>query len=62
MSKIMKEAEAKAHKFITENKTLLDAIAKRLVEVEVIERAEFETILKAHGITPKQKLDIEHQG
>ena len=31
------------------------------IEKETIERMEFETILVAHGITPKQKLDIEHQ-
>ncbi len=61
VSKIMKEAEAKAHKVITENKVLLEAIAKRLVEVETIERADFETMLIANGITPKKKLDIEHQ-
>ncbi len=61
VSRIMREAESKAHNMITENKRLLEAIAKRLMEVETIERAEFETILVAHGITPKQKLDIEHQ-
>ncbi|HEY0220850.1 MAG TPA: cell division protein FtsH, partial [Candidatus Paceibacterota bacterium] len=62
VSKIMRAAEEKAHKIITENKTLLDAIAKKLVEVETIERAEFEVILVANGVTPKKKLDIEHQG
>lgn len=61
VSRIMKEAHEKAHRVITENRKLLDAIAKRLMEVETIERAEFETILVANGITPKQKLDIEHQ-
>ncbi|MBI4155994.1 MAG: ATP-dependent zinc metalloprotease FtsH [Candidatus Zambryskibacteria bacterium] len=61
VSRIMREAHDKAHKVITENRLLLDAVAKRLIEKEAIERAEFETILVAHGITPKQKLDIEHQ-
>ncbi len=61
VSKIMKEAEAKAHKTITENKILLEAIAKRLIEVETIERADFEVMLIANGVTPKKKLDIEHQ-
>jgi cell division protease FtsH len=61
VSRIMREAEAKAHTIISENKKLLDAIAKRLIEVETIERAEFETILVANGVTPKQKMDIEHQ-
>ncbi len=61
VSRIMKEALAKAEKVVHENKNLLDAIAARLMEVETIERAEFETLLKAHGVTPKAKLDIEHQ-
>jgi cell division protease FtsH len=62
VSRIMKEALVKAEKVIHENKNLLDAIAARLMEVETIERAEFETLLKAHGVIPKAKLDIEHQG
>lgn len=61
VSRIMKEAHDKAIGVITENRKLLDAIAKRLIEVETIERAEFESILVANGVTPKQKLDIEHQ-
>lgn len=61
VSRIMKDAHEKAKRVIIENKTLLDAIAKRLIEAETIERAEFETILVANGITPKKKLDIEHQ-
>jgi cell division protease FtsH len=61
VSRIMKEAEEKARNTITLNRALLDAIAKRLIETETIERAEFEKLLIAHGITPKQKLDIEHQ-
>ncbi len=61
VSKIMKDAMERADKTIGENKNLLDAIAKRVMEVETMERAEFEDLLKAHGVTPKQKLDIEHQ-
>ncbi|MEQ1499806.1 MAG: ATP-dependent zinc metalloprotease FtsH [Parcubacteria group bacterium] len=61
VSRIMREALNKAHDTITENRKLLDAIAKRLVETETIERAEFETILVTNGVTPKKKLDIEHQ-
>lgn len=61
VSKIMKEAMEKAEKTIKDNKNLLDAIAKRVMEVETMERAEFEELLKVHGVTPKQKLDIEHQ-
>ncbi len=61
VSRIMNEARDKAEKVITQNRKLLDAIALRLIEKETIERAEFETILVAHGIVPKKKLDIEHQ-
>lgn len=61
VSRIMREAREKAEEVIMENRKLLDAIAHKLVETETIERAEFETILVANGITPKKKLDIEHQ-
>jgi ATP-dependent Zn protease len=47
---------------LTEHRKVLDAISKRLIEVETVERDEFETILVANGITPKKKKDIEHQG
>jgi cell division protease FtsH len=59
---IMKEALDKAQKIVKKHKKLLDAIAKRLIDVETIERDEFEQILIANGVTPKKKLDIEHQG
>ena len=58
VSKIMKEAHNKAEKIITENRTLLDTIAKRLIEVETIERDEFENILIASGIQPKRKEEL----
>lgn len=61
VSRIMKEAMHKAETAIQANRKLLDAIARRLIEVETIERAEFEQILVANGVTPKKKLDIEHQ-
>jgi cell division protease FtsH len=44
---------------LTKHRPLLDAIAKRLVEIENLEREEFETILIAHGVTPKKKEGIE---
>ncbi len=61
VSRIMSEAYAKAESIVTEHRKALDAIAKRLVEVETIEREEYEQIIIAHGIQPKKKLDIEHQ-
>ncbi len=63
VSKIMNGALKKAQETVVANRGLLDAIAKRLIEKETIERPEFEGILVAHGISPKQKkLDIEHSG
>ncbi len=61
VKRIVDEAYDKATKIVKDYRHVLDAIAKRLVEVENIEREEFETILVAHGIQPKRKQDIEHQ-
>ena len=58
---IIDEAYKKAQDIITKHRKVLDAIAMRLVEVETVEREEFEGILVAHGIRPKKKEDIEHQ-
>jgi cell division protease FtsH len=55
---IMTEAETRASETLTRHRALLDAIAKRLVEAETIERDEFEKLLIVHGITPKQKQEL----
>ena len=62
VSRMMNDAMKKVEKIIKEKRKLLDAVATRLVEVETIEQKEFEEILIAHGIVPKKKKDIEHQG
>jgi cell division protease FtsH len=62
VSRIIKEALDRAAEVITGHRPLLDAIAQRLIEVETLEREEFENILIAGGVTPKKKKDIEHQG
>ena len=61
VKKIILAAHKKAETVLTKHRAALDAIAQKLVEVETLERAEFETILIANGITPKKKQDIEHQ-
>jgi cell division protease FtsH len=61
VSEIMSNAKAKAEEIIRTHRKALDAIAKRLIEVETIEREEYEKIIIAHGIIPKKKKDIEHQ-
>ncbi|HWH16676.1 MAG TPA: ATP-dependent zinc metalloprotease FtsH, partial [Candidatus Paceibacterota bacterium] len=53
VSRIIEEAKERARKVLEEHRGALDAIANRLVEVETIEREEFEKILIANGITPK---------
>jgi cell division protease FtsH len=56
---IIDGAHKKALDVITTHRTALNAIAQRLVEVETIEREEFEKILIVNGITPKTKDTIE---
>ena len=54
VSKIMNHALERAKQTLIENKKALDNITKRLVEVETLEREEFENLLIANGITPKK--------
>jgi cell division protease FtsH len=58
---IIDGAYKKAQDIVTKYRNVLDAIAQRLVEVETVEREEFEGILVSHGIKVKKKEDIEHQ-
>jgi len=62
VERIMKEARVKAEDILTKHRKALDAITAELIEVETIEREQYEKIIIAHGIMPKKKLDIEHQG
>lgn len=55
VSRIMKQAYEKAEKIVNEKRPALDAIAKRLIEVEVLEQAEYDKIIIAHGIQPKKR-------
>jgi cell division protease FtsH len=62
VSEIMTNGRIKAEEIIKEHRKALDAVAQRLIEVETIERDDYEKIILAHGIIPKKKQDIEHQG
>lgn len=62
VSKIMNDAFKIATDINVNHRKTLDAIAAKLIEVETIERDEFEKILVANGIVPKKKKDIEHAG
>jgi len=61
VSIIIHNALKKAEEILNAHKTLLDVVSKRLVEVEVIEKDEYEQILVAHGITLKKKETIEKE-
>lgn len=61
VKKIITGAYKRAEDVMKKHREALDAIAQKLVEVETIERDDFEKLLIAHGITPKKKEDIEHQ-
>ncbi len=53
VSRIIEDAKARARTVLEDHRGALDAIAERLVEVETLEREEFEKLLIANGITPK---------
>ena len=56
---IIDKAHKNAEHILTTHRKALDSIAQKLVEVENIERDEFEKLLLLNGITPKKKEDIE---
>lgn len=59
VKRIIDEAYKKAKDILSSKRPVLDVIAKRLTEVETLEREAFEQILVANGITPKKKEDEE---
>ncbi|MEI6420095.1 MAG: ATP-dependent zinc metalloprotease FtsH [bacterium] len=61
VSKIMTEAMKRAEKVLTDHKKAFEAVTKRLVETETLERAEYEQILIANGILPEKKKGIENE-
>lgn len=62
VSRIMNESLGRVEDILTKYRNLLDIVAKRLMEVETIEKEEYEQILVANGVELKHKKDIEHQG
>ena len=52
---VIPDLEVILNKVIGDHRGALDAIAKELMEKETVERADFEKILIANGITPKKK-------
>lgn len=54
ISKIMNESLLKARDLLKTNRHILDAIAKKLIEVENLEQAEYEKIIVEHGVELKK--------
>ena len=54
VSRIIDGAIEKVKNILIENRQALENITKRLIEVETLERKEFEDLLIANGITPKK--------
>jgi cell division protease FtsH len=54
VEKIMKDALERAKTVLTEYKKVLEIIAKKLIEVETLEQADYEAIISAHGIALKK--------
>lgn len=50
VSKLMREAREVAERILNDYRAVLDVIAKKLLEVETLERDEYEALLSAHGI------------
>ncbi len=55
VARIVREAYDRARTAIVDNRKALDAIAAKLIEVETLERDDFEKILILHGIEPKKR-------
>ncbi len=57
VSRIIDDGIKSAEKVLSENRKALDAIAKKLIEVETLEQDEYEKLIIAHGIMPKKRED-----
>jgi cell division protease FtsH len=59
MKKIINEQLERAEVEIKKHKPALDAVANALVEVETLEREDYERIVSMHGVILKEKKGIE---
>jgi cell division protease FtsH len=55
---ILNSCKDKAIKLLSDNRELLDKIVARLIEVENLERDEYEELLKSNGIIVKSREQI----
>lgn len=59
VSRIINDGIKSAEKVLMEHKKALDAIAKKLIEVETLEQEEYNKIIIANGIMPKKREEIK---
>jgi cell division protease FtsH len=50
VARLITEGKERARKILNEHRVALDAVAKKLLEVETLERDEYEEILKEYGV------------
>lgn len=55
VTRILEEEKNRAQDVLEKHRKALDVIAERLIEVETLEREDFEKLLIVNGITPKKK-------
>ncbi|MFT5849609.1 MAG: cell division protease FtsH [Patiriisocius sp.] len=53
VAKLIEQGKEKAREIVTKHRTALDVISKKLVEVETLEREEYEALLKQQGVEIK---------
>ncbi len=59
ISKLLADAKEKAENILNQHREVLDAIARKLLEVENLERAEYEKLLDSYHIDYKKDKDIK---
>ncbi len=57
VKRIMQDQLARARSVLVDYRTVLDAIAKKLIDVETLEQSEYEALITAHGI-PLKKAEV----
>ncbi len=61
VKRIMDESLERARTIVREKKIVLDAIAMKLIEVETLEKEEYNALILSHGIVPKKKKEGEEE-
>lgn len=57
VKRIMQDQLVRARSVLVDYRTVLDAIAKKLIDVETLEQSEYEALITAHGI-PLKKAEV----